>query len=184
MDIGVNPPDPPTESFPTLPRPTVCSVGLVFCAMVCCVGEEPAPRVQTIAADQAKVALDGRGATWQLLVSGAEGKNKTRDVTSQAVYRSRDPHVAEVDAAGLVTAQGNGETVIEIAVGPNNEAKTEVAVVVTGTEHDRPLNFENDISPSWGNFRATHPAVMERRKGRTASSCRCLDLIRPPIIAP
>jgi hypothetical protein len=130
----------------------VCSVGLVFCAMVCCVGEEPAPRVQTIAADQAKVALDGRGATWQLLVSGAEGKNKTRDVTSQAVYRSRDPHVAEVDAAGLVTAQGNGETVIEIAVGPNNEAKTEVAVVVTGTEHDRPLNFENDIVPILGKF--------------------------------
>lgn len=133
--------------------PLAVSVGLIVCAAVCCAwGEDTALLPKVIRADAAKVALEGRGATWQLLVEVVRANGSTADATYALEYRSRDPKIAEVDESGLVTANANGETVIEIGLGENKALKTQVTVLVTGTEHDRPLNFENDIVPILGKF--------------------------------
>ena len=133
--------------------PFLIAAGIALCAAGNRAQAEDAPQLpKEIRPDAAKITLDGRGSTWQLLIEGVRADKTKTDATSTLNYRSRDPKIADVDNSGLITAQSNGETIIEINVGEDKAIKTEVTVIVTGTEHDRPLNFENDIVPILGKF--------------------------------
>ena len=59
-----------------------------------------------------KRILGAAGGTQQLAVTAHFADGSQRDVTELAAYESSDIQVASVDAAGLVTAQQRGETVI------------------------------------------------------------------------
>ena len=111
------------------------------------VGEEQA--VKELRVDRQQVTLQGAEANWQLLVEGIAADKSSRDATHDAEYRSADVRIATVSPTGMITAKGDGTTAIEIVAG---DAKTSVAVTVSGTQEPRHLNFENDIVPILGKF--------------------------------
>lgn len=127
-------------------------LGLTVCLLLLSAssrGEETPVVFAKLQADHAEVSLSGAEATWQLLVAGTTLDKSSRDATHAVEYSSRDPKIALVNEAGVITAKTDGQTVIEIAAG---ETKTSVAVTVSGTQQPRHLNFENDIVPILGKF--------------------------------
>jgi hypothetical protein len=131
---------------PLLLGPTLC---LLLLSASWSRGEETPVVFAKLQADRAEVSLSGAEATWQLLVAGTTLDKSSRDATHAVEYSSRDPKIALVNEAGVITAKADGQTVIEIAAG---ETKTSVAVTVSGTQQPRNLNFENDIVPILGKF--------------------------------
>jgi hypothetical protein len=111
-----------------------------------------APAVSEVSADPARVMLAGPGAVWRILVNGtrADGaEGRVIDLTGGAVFRSRDPGVATVDAAGVVRAVADGRTEIEIRAA----ARTLTVVVeVRDSAKPRPLHFEHDVVPVLSRF--------------------------------
>lgn len=105
--------------------------------------------IKELRPDQTKISLQGAEANWQLLVEGIAADRTSRDATADAVYSARDPRIAVVSAAGMITAKKDGQTTIDIAI---DDFKTTVDVTVTGTQESRPLNFESDIVPILGKF--------------------------------
>lgn len=111
--------------------------------------QEPAAAapVEKLQITPAKVALRGKDSTQQLLVSGLSGTGsafRSADLTRAASYESLQPEVATVDAAGIITAVGNGTaTVVVSAAG--KQAK--VVVEVSQADGVLPVTLENDIIP-------------------------------------
>ena len=89
------------------------------------------------------VRLDGSDARAQLIVTGQSGA-KPFDLTTLAVYASRNPSVAQVGPDGLVVARGDGEGEIEVRSGSETRI---VRVGVTDFANTRPVSFEADVQP-------------------------------------
>jgi hypothetical protein len=111
--------------------------------------EDQPPAVQQLRVDPAEVKLAGADSNWQLLVTGTTADKRELDLTHGVTYRSRDAKIVEVSSAGIVTAKGDGQTVVEVIAG---EIKVEVPVVIQGTQQRRALNFENDVVPILSKF--------------------------------
>ncbi|MCA9269447.1 MAG: Ig-like domain-containing protein, partial [Planctomycetales bacterium] len=67
-----------------------------------------------------------------------------RDVTGQASYRSLQPEIATVDAAGYVAPVADGRTEIVVASG---DKETRVQVRVDGIAAGRSVDFARDVAP-------------------------------------
>lgn len=111
--------------------------------------QEPAAAapVEKLQITPAKVVLRGKDSTQQLLVSGLSGTGsafRSADLTRDASYKSLQPEVATVDAAGIITAVGNGTATI-VASAAGKEAK--VVVEVSQADGVLPVTLENDIIP-------------------------------------
>lgn len=91
-----------------------------------------------------EVRLHGRHASQRLLVLDMQDGVCVGDQTERAAFRSANPAVATVDAAGHVRAVSDGQTAIAATVG-NRTA--EVTVVVTGAQGQAKASFVNDIEP-------------------------------------
>ncbi|GAB4162735.1 MAG: DUF1549 domain-containing protein [Planctomycetaceae bacterium] len=88
--------------------------------------------------------LTGSLTRYSLLVDGRTGKNRIQDLTRRAMYRSSNPQVASVSSRGVVQAEGEGTTTIEISFAGH---RAKVHVTVKDTNTSKPLHFENDIIP-------------------------------------
>lgn len=87
------------------------------------------------------VVLTGQGATAQLSATGLDRNDFVVD-GAVVTWRSRNPFVATVDAAGLVTAWGDGWA--EITASPVNGGQSDtVAVTVTGALQLAVIAFES-----------------------------------------
>lgn len=76
----------------------------------------------------------------QILVSAGN-----RDVTRDATYESDNPAVARVDAAGYVSAAGNGDTTIHVH---HSSGKLDIPVKVTGVgAGGRAVDFRTEVMP-------------------------------------
>jgi hypothetical protein len=68
-----------------------------------------------------------------------------RDVTREATYASADPAVAKVDAAGYVSAVGNGTTTIRVT---HSTGQLTIPVKVSGVgAGGRPVDFRTEVVP-------------------------------------
>lgn len=82
----------------------------------------------------------------QLIVLARFEDGSTRDVTAQAIFKSTQPAVAEMDAAspGKLLARGVGQASIEVSW---NALQAAVPVQVADQATKRPLRFRNDFLP-------------------------------------
>ena len=101
------------------------------------------PASETLLVEPQALELHDLFAGRQLLVSW-----RGRDATRAARYASADPQVAQVDAAGYVSARASGATQIIVRLG---EAQCAVTVRVS-LSADRPVDFANDIVPIFSRF--------------------------------
>ncbi|HTK75521.1 MAG TPA: hypothetical protein VL371_09705, partial [Gemmataceae bacterium] len=90
------------------------------------------------------VELSGPVATQSLLVVDADGHTVVGDRTSEAVFSSSNPAIAIVDAAGIVRAAGDGETVITATVNGKSAA---ARVVVARTKEPFAWSYRNHVIP-------------------------------------
>ena len=100
----------------------------------------------SISVDPPALQFDVPGASQQLTVTGHYSDGHTDPLTNSASFASGDPAVAAVSPSGLVTAAGEGNTAITVAV--SGLAPVTVPVVVT-TEDDTPPTVEI-LSPADG----------------------------------
>lgn len=96
------------------------------------------------------VAIRGRDATQQLLVSGVYESGQRRDLTRTVRYTVRPEGIVAVDATGLVTPLSEGTATIraEAAVG----IEAQLSLEVTNLVQDLPINFPNQITPLFTKF--------------------------------
>ncbi|HTN77542.1 MAG TPA: DUF1549 domain-containing protein, partial [Pirellulaceae bacterium] len=99
--------------------------------------------------EPAEFTLDGANESWQLLVTTQLASGQTQDITHLATYTARDPQLASVTNSGRVRSIANGQT--NITIQWQGESITTVAKIVRA-DHERPLNFENDIEPLLSRF--------------------------------
>jgi hypothetical protein len=92
----------------------------------------------------ADVALTGPGASQRLLVVVQEGKHIVGDRTAKATFTSSNPAVAQVSAAGVVSAAGDGEAVITASI---DGAQATAKVKVAKTKEPYRESFRNHIIP-------------------------------------
>ncbi|USG64597.1 S-layer homology domain-containing protein [Brevibacillus ruminantium] len=93
--------------------------------------DPPAPVVTELVSSSKAVQIDEIGKTVQLLVTAKWSDGKSSDVTNQATWSSKDTSVATVQN-GLVTAKGEGKTVVHAAYSGQTVAiPVDVQVAVT-----------------------------------------------------
>ena len=100
---------------------------------------------QSIAIDPKGVALVGARARQALIVTGQFGDGSGSDLTRVAKFRSLQPHVAQVNAEGVVTPAGDGMATIKVWV-PGNKT-TSVQVTVKDARMNSPVSFVNEVAP-------------------------------------
>ena len=125
---------------------TILSFGFSFAAVVflCAAFVHAIPPIAAINADTSQVTLDGRDASWQILVDGITADGQTVDVTNHAAFRSMMPEVVHVDESGVVEALSDGHAMVEVVVA---NQRVVVDVEVANTDKRRSLNFDNDVIP-------------------------------------
>jgi len=96
----------------------------------------------------AKVELVSNFERAQLLVAKATAdtvqKDRGEDLTARATYKSSDPSIVTVNAAGELLAMANGEAVVVVRV---DGQQVDVPVVVRGVEQQPKIEFTKDIRP-------------------------------------
>lgn len=93
--------------------------------------------------EPAQVVLRGAGASQQVLAIG-EDSGRSCDLTPGVTFRSADPAIAAVDAAGRITPTGDGKTqIFAEAAGKQVECQVEVRQVKTL----RAASFDLDVQP-------------------------------------
>jgi hypothetical protein len=103
-----------------------------------------AAAIQSLAIEPATATLRGRDSVQQLVVTAKLAGDVLRDATTSAKYSSSDDKVARVEPSGAIfpVADGTAEITVEIA---GKTAK--VAVTVSHTAEELPINFPNQIVP-------------------------------------
>jgi hypothetical protein len=123
-------------------RTHVWFVGIVSLAAYAALAADAAePTLSRL--EPGQVILSGTGATQQLLAIGDDA-GRSCDLTPGATFRSADPAIAAIDAAGKVTAVGDGATKIFAELGGK---QVECAVEVRQAKTLRPASFELDVQP-------------------------------------
>ncbi len=98
----------------------------------------------------------------QLLVTG-QANGKPRDVTRDATYASEAETVIRVDADGLATAVGDGETMLVVTHGDQTRR---IPVRVEGMARPRRVDFERDIIPIFTRFSCNAGACHGKARGQ------------------
>lgn len=96
---------------------------------------------KTIAVFPPEVLLRGGNDRHQIVVTGYDEIETSRDWSRDAVISSADPAIAEIRGTA-VFAKSDGETKVIVQVGSQT---TEIPVRVTGTDRKRPIAFENEV---------------------------------------
>jgi hypothetical protein len=117
----------------------IAGIFLFSLAPVAGYGAETAVRL-TVA--PAEVALKGPAARQALLVTAQHDRQGEADRTATAMYRSLDPRVAAISAAGIVTPTGDGTTAIVVR---DEGREVRVRVVVEDFARPAPVDFRTDV---------------------------------------
>jgi hypothetical protein len=91
------------------------------------------------------VAIRGRDAMQQLLVTGIYESGQQRDLTRTVRYRVKPEGILAVDSTGLVTPLAEGSATIRAEAAGGIAA--ELSVEVTNLVQDLPVHFPNQITP-------------------------------------
>lgn len=126
--------------YVTLLQTKVLLVGtflLLFSPAGSCLAEE-------IVAFPPEVRLHGPEASQQVIVHGRHDELPAQPVTENLTWQSRDPSVAKVSTAGVITPVANGETTVTVKSG---EASLEIPVTVGAMDEPFAWSFTNHVLP-------------------------------------
>jgi uncharacterized protein DUF1549/uncharacterized protein DUF1553/Big-like domain-containing protein len=101
--------------------------------------------VDTGRAKDGLVAISGRDAVQQLVVTGSFDSGQTRDLTRKSTYEAAPAGIIAVDSTGFVTPIAEGQATVKVVAAPGIEAT--VNMVVKDLVTDKPINFPNQITP-------------------------------------
>jgi hypothetical protein len=104
---------------------------------------EPAP-TRLLFEPSAKIALSGRDATRQLVVSAIYPDDRKRDVTRNVQFEVRPATVASIDPLGFLTPKQEGEATITARLGTVTAV---IALNVSNLIQDTPVHFVNQVVP-------------------------------------
>ena len=119
------------------------AAGLSFFAIAAGSAETPAS-LQVEATGTPELALHGKDARQQLLVTAKLGDGALRDFTHQAAYQAAPAGIVSVDENGLVSALADGAAVVTATA---DGVTGSLAVKVQGASQNPPINFANQIVP-------------------------------------
>ncbi|QDT84058.1 DUF1549 and DUF1553 domain-containing protein [Gimesia chilikensis] len=91
-----------------------------------------------------RIHLRGRDSRQQLLVTGITAAETTHDLTRAVRFHFKDPQLATIDAAGVLTPRATGKTELQIKWGSHTKS---IPIEVEEGETYLPLDFTNDIAP-------------------------------------
>src|SRR5580692_2047925 len=105
--------------------------------------ETPAS-LQVDATGAPELALHGKDARQQLLVTAKLGDGALRDFTHKAAYQAAPAGIVSVDENGLVSALADGAAVVTATA---DGVTGSLPVKVEGASRNSPINFANQIVP-------------------------------------
>jgi uncharacterized protein DUF1549/uncharacterized protein DUF1553 len=108
-------------------------------------GELTAIQVETGRLTDGLVAISGRDAVQQLVVTGQYNSGQSRDLTRKASYEVSPAGIVTADATGLITPIAEGEATVHVSAGPGIDG--DIKMKVTNLVDDLPINFPNQITP-------------------------------------
>jgi hypothetical protein len=106
--------------------------------------EPPRSSLVKLSIYPAKIELTGPRDEQRIGVVGDYAEGRSWELTRAAKFTSANPKIAEVDAAGVVHAIGDGETTIEIHAGT---LKQTIPIKVAKANADILVNFTREIVP-------------------------------------
>lgn len=134
----------------------VSSLGVILLTICCCrpillsaetefkpVKITPAATVRMKAWPE-RIHLRGRDSRQQLLVTGITAAETTHDLTRAVRFHFKDPQLASIDAAGVLTPRAAGKTELQIKWGSHTKS---IPIEIEQGETYLPLDFTNDIAP-------------------------------------
>lgn len=134
----------------------VSSLGVILLTICCCrpillsaetefkpVKITPAATVRMKAWPE-RIHLRGRDSRQQLLVTGITAAETTHDLTRAVRFHFKDPQLASIDAAGVLTSRAAGKTELQIKWGSHTKS---IPIEIEQGETYLPLDFTNDIAP-------------------------------------
>src|SRR5437868_5172606 len=89
-----------------------------------------------------KIELKGPRALQQIVVTGKYADGTIRDLTPFAELKLDAGKIVRHDGDGMLTAEGNGTTTLQVKVGPQT---ARVPVTVRDFEKPSPTSFRNDV---------------------------------------
>ncbi len=111
--------------------------------------DEPADILGTpekVAIEPANVALSGRRATAQVILTGHYSDGSLRDLTRAVEWVSLNPEIATISPKGQILPVADGEATIVARQG-SIEART--TVKVSKTQEPDPVSFRHDVIPAF-----------------------------------
>ena len=108
-------------------------------------GQLTAIAVETGRLKDGLVAISGRDAGQQIVVTGQYATGQTRDLTHKATYEVSPAGIVNVDVTGLITPITEGEANVHVVAAPGIDGNMKVKV--TNLVTDLPINFANQITP-------------------------------------
>lgn len=117
-------------------------LGILLSARSVAARTDALPAPAALSAAPAAFTLHCTPARQRLLVTGHYGNDGDADLTAQATFESLQPHIAAVDARGIVTARGDGAATI---VAHYAGRAANVQVIVRRTQDVRPTDFRTDV---------------------------------------
>ncbi len=91
-----------------------------------------------------RIHLRGRDSRQQLLVTGITAAETTHDLTRAVRFHFKDPQLASIDVAGVLTPRAAGKTELQIKWGSHTKS---IPIEIAQGETYLPLDFANDIAP-------------------------------------
>ena len=113
--------------------------------------------------DPPSVRLSGPTSAFSLLVTGKTAEGRLFDLTGKTRFRSADPAIATVDAAGVVRPVANGAA--EVVVEVDGVTRT-VAVLVEDAQSDRRPTFLQEVLPVITRFGCNGGACHGKAEGQ------------------
>ena len=110
-----------------------------------------------------QVVLQGKDASFQLLITGYSETGKATDLTRTASYRIDGESLVQLNDSGIIRSLQDGRTRVVVMV---DDREISVPVSVDSSDHRISLNFENDIEPILSRYRCNTSGCHGKAEGQ------------------
>ena len=137
---------------------------LLTCALCisCAVSSAFSSEYSRIDVTPQQVILQGKDASFQLLIPGYSDTGKATDLPRTASYRIAGEPLDQLDS-GIIRSVQNGQTHVVVIV---DDREISVPVSVDSSDHRISLNFENDIEPILSRYRCNTSGCHGKAEGQ------------------
>ncbi|MCH9656074.1 MAG: DUF1549 and DUF1553 domain-containing protein [Planctomycetes bacterium] len=139
-----------------------CISCLIFLSALSVQAADAPLKSSQLSAYPAKVQLNGNRARQQLLVTVLK-ENQPLDYTRDVQFKSDQPAIVQVSAAGVILPVSNGSTTITVS---NGAQKIKVPVEVKDFDQRVLIDFERDVHPMFSRFHCNGGSCHGKQRGQ------------------